>query len=418
MELTGHLKFAYLLIFCLFILRLQFLPRLNLQNGQLIRVTGILAEEPQTSGNRQSFHLGRIEVWTEKFPEHHYGDKLEVIGKIKVQNYPLGSFINPLISFENYWLSYPKISDVTGTTGITSIGGLAINLRNQLKKVYQQSLPSPLDGILTGIVLGDKNLIPQDLWQKLKQTGTLHIMVASGMNIAFFSGPVLSLLALFFKRRIAIILLFTVIWFYSLVTGLQPPIVRAAIMASLVYFSHLVGREAEGGWVLFLTAVLMLFLNPLLFFDIGFRLSFLATAGLIYLSPKLKATHFFLFRQETFTSSVAAQLATLPILVASFGQLNLISPLINLTILWCVPLILQLGIIVGLIGLFWQNLGQVSSYFLLPFLIFIKQIVDWSAKMALFQVLLPEVKWFWWLGYYCLLGWWIKRHQFEICGKY
>jgi len=82
--------------------------------------------------------------------------------------------------------------------------------------------------------------------------------------------------------------LIIVIWFYSIMTGMAPPMVRAACMVSLIYLGGIIGREAEGGRVLFLTGLLMIFSNPVLIFDVGFQLSFLATAGLVYIQPKLK----------------------------------------------------------------------------------------------------------------------------------
>jgi len=222
---------------------------------------------------------------------------------------------------------------------------------------------------VSGVVLGDKSMISQDFWQKLQQTGTLHIMVASGMNIAMFSQGLLSFFLLLFKRRLAICCLIVVIWFYSIMTGMAPPMVRAACMVSLIYLGGIVGRETEGGRVLFLTGLLMIFSNPVLIFDVGFQLSFLATAGLVYIQP-LFCKGKVLGNNSNFTSSLAAQIATLPILVVNFGQLNLLSPMINLIILWTIPFILQMGMVIGVLGLLWIKLADLASYLVYPLLFF------------------------------------------------
>ena len=385
---------AVIFILLLFF-RLQALPRLELQDGQLIRVSGILIEEPQISGNRQSFKVGKIQIWTDQFPERYYGDRVEIVGKVKKLT-------------TGYLLNYPKIN-ITGTTNITSIKGVAIKLKNNIRSLFQKYYPSPYDGLLAGIVLGDKSLIPYGSWQDFKKTGTLHIMVASGMNIALFSGTVLSFLTIFFKRRIAIIFLFIVIWFYAVMTGLQPAIIRAAIMASLIYFSQLVGREAESGRVLWLTGGLMLLVNPLWLLDVGFQLSFLATAGLVYLQPKLAKSKFFLFKYESFSSSIASQLSTMPVLVINFGSLNLLAPLFNLAILWTIPLILQGGILVSVLGLFWVKLGEMTAYLLYPLLFYLERIVRLSAKLTLAQVILPKMAWWWVVGYYVIVWRWVRK---------
>ncbi len=376
-----------LLFILLFSLRLLSLPRLKLKDGQLVRVTGILAEEPQVSGNRQSFRMDQFQIWTERFPEYHYADKLEVMGRVKV-------------SSNSYSLSKPEIR-VISAAKTKGIMGMAIGLRLKLKEVYQKTLPQPLDGLLSGIVLGDKSLIPYQLWQILKQTGTLHIMVASGMNIALFSGTVLAFFTLFLKRKPALIFLFITIWFYSLMTGLQPPIIRAALMASLFYLSQIFGREAKAGRVLWLTGGLMLLANPLWLLDVGFQLSFLATAGLVYLRPRLKKNRF--LRSENLSSSLAAQMTTLPVLVTAFGQLNLLSPLTNLAVLWTIPYLLTGGALVGILGLFWGKLAEISAYFLYPLLFYLEKSLSLFSQIKLFQLLMPEFGWWLPVVYYVFL---------------
>lgn len=357
------------LFIVLLLLRFQSQSQLELQNGQLIRATGTLSAEPQAFAGAQRFSMGRILVKTSRYPEYHYGDRLEIKGKVK-----------------NNLLSYPEIKIIKNSPNSNGIKGMAIALNQELKQLYNQYFPQPLDGIVAGVVLGDKSLIPFDFWEQLKQTGTLHIMVASGMNIAFLAGSALSLLTLAFKRQIAVFFLFGLIWFYTIMTGLTPPVVRAAIMASLIYLSQALGRGARGERILLFTGGIMLFLEPLLLFDLGFQLSFLATAGLVFLQPRLQQQNCQLLRNENFSSSLSAQIFTLPVLVLNFGQLNLASPLINLAVLWLIPFVLQAGMLVGLLGIFWSWLGEISAYLLYPLLFLIEQIVGLSAKATIFQL--------------------------------
>ncbi len=390
------------LIFLIFLWRWQSLPRLNLQDGQLIRVTGELGQEPEIFGSRQSFQLGQIKIKTNLYPEFHYGEKLMVQGKVEVQANRFS---------KTYFLSSPQITLLKETPkpGLVS---LTFDLREKLKSVFNWSLRKPLDGILAGIVLGDKSLMPISFWENLKKTGTLHLMVASGMNVSFLSGITLPVFALFVKRRAALLISIGLIWFYSILTGFQAPIIRASLMTSLVYFAQILGREAESGRVLFLSALLMVLINPLFLFDLGFQLSFLASAGLVFLQPKLQEEKFFLFRWENFSSSLAAQLVTLPLLVSSFGTFNLISPFINLAVLWLIPTLLAGGVLAAILGLFWLALGRLISYLLSPALIFLEQIINFSAKLTIFQIKLPSltailiIVYYLWLVRYC----WSKKN--------
>lgn len=360
-KFSRFLMLGFLFI-VLFLLRLQFVPKLNLKEGEFVRVTGTLSQEPQISGNRQTFKLNQIEVWTERYPEYHYSERLKITGKIKVV--PPRSDLGGT----KYLLSYPEITKIESKNDIKGITGIAIGLRIKIREVFCQALPKPLDGIMAGIVLGDKSLIPEVFWEKLRETGTLHIMVASGMNIALVAGSALALLTLFFRRKVAIIFLLALIWFYTILIGFSAPIVRAAIMTSLTYLAQFAGRETQGRRILWLTGLIMLLINPLLLWDVGFQLSFLATLGLIYLQPLISKSRFILFQKVDFASSLAAQIMTLPILSMNFGSFNLASPLINLAVLWTIPLLLQAGMAVGIISLLWPQLGEIFLLLLYPLL--------------------------------------------------
>lgn len=394
LELIKNLKFKIKLsrrflfasfIFAIFLFcRWWLTPRLSLNDGQLIKVSGRLTEEPQAVENRQNFRLGLFLITTERYPEFHYGDYLLITGRVKKQGY-------------FYRLNYPQI--VLKQTGTVS---LTVKLRNKLREVYRWCLPSPLDGVIAGVVLGDKSLLPADFWLRLRQTGTLHLMVASGANIAFLSGGLLGFLCFFFRRRLALIILIILIWFYSILTGLQPPIVRAAIMASLTYLAQLFGREAQAGRVLGLTGAVMIIINPNLLADVGFQLSFLATAGLIYLQPFLDKFFRHFPGKENLTATLAAQAATLPILLTNFGQLNLASPVINFLVLWTIPYLLPLGMILGLMGVFWLKLAWLISFLLLPILLYTVKIIDLTASLTFFQLHFKP-SWWWGIFYYLIL---------------
>lgn len=340
----------------------------SLPEGELVKITGFLSEEPQIFGNQQRLEIGNFSVLTEKYPLFHYGQKVRVTGKIK----------------EDRFLSYPKIEPVGNQESKNFILNLAINLRIKFRNVFNHVFSKPYDGIASGIVLGDKTLIDPDFWEKLKATGTLHIMVASGSNIAMFSEGFLALLCVIFVRKLALAFLIALIWFYTLISCFQPPIVRAAIMASLVYLAQFFGRQSETKTVFWLTGGIMLLVSPLLVKDIGFQLSFSATAGLVYLQPKIARKT----RSQNLSSSLSAQIATLPVLLLNFGQINLISPLINLLILWTIPFILQLGMGVGISGLVGGvSLAKVLGLVLYPLLYYLKWLIDISAKYSKFLIL-------------------------------
>ncbi|MBU0619343.1 ComEC/Rec2 family competence protein [Patescibacteria group bacterium] len=185
---------------------------------------------------------------------------------------------------------------------------------------------------------------------------TLHIIVASGYNISVIAGVVLMVLAGLLNRKIAIILSGFVILLYVLLVGAEPAIVRAGIMAGVALIAGFLGREADGLRVLVFTAGLMLLSQPVLLWDIGFQLSFLATLGLILLVPRLDFLDHLIKPVglvKDIKETTAAQLMVFPVLLFNFQSFSWLGFLVNPLVLWLVPLIMALGLVQITLGWFW-----------------------------------------------------------------
>jgi len=185
-------------------------------------------------------------------------------------------------------------------------------------------------------------------------------------------------LEIFLNRKLAVLLAFLGIWFYVILAGWEAPVVRAGIMGSLAFIAQGLGKEKAAIRGLILAGGLMLFINPNYLFDLGFQLSFAATAGILLVYPKLKslkkARRIFALPGfgDNLASTLSAQLLTLPIMIFNFGGVNPISPLVNAFVLWTIQWIMAIGAIAGLFGLFNPTLGQIiclPAYVLLTFFI-------------------------------------------------
>jgi competence protein ComEC len=139
----------------------------------------------------------------------------------------------------------------------------------------------------------------------------------------------------------------SVIGFAALVGG-QASVVRAALMGCIGLLAVIVARQSGGGGALWLTAAAMLAWSPLsLKHDVGFQLSFAAVWGLGAFGPKMTEAVGFLpaslgIRQSA-AESLAATLATIPVIMFVFGRLPLIGPVVNAVILPLIPLSMLLG---------------------------------------------------------------------------
>lgn len=291
--------------------------------GKEIRLSARISSNINLQGNSQSFNLGRIRVRTNLYPAWHYGDKLAISGTLQRQ------VINRYLS--RFSLMYPRIEMVESGNNIF------IGLKERLEAWYGRVLPEPEASLMSGIVLGSKRGLPQEFWQKLQTTGTLHIVVASGFNVTVILGAAIFLFAGIFPRPAAVCLGLLAVAVYSFTAGFEPAIVRAAIMGSLAGFGQILGRQSLALRLLFLAAAVMLLLNPLYLLDVGFQLSFLATLGLILVSPRLPRR-----LPAGMKETLAAQLMVWPILLVNFGQVSWIGILVNSLIVPLVPYVMGL----------------------------------------------------------------------------
>lgn len=342
-----------------FVLRLLTFSLPSFTPGTRVRITTHLAQEPTVKENRQTLRFVNLYATLPRFPEYHYGDKLIITGVVQKGERSL-------------YVENPKITRLEPA-------GFFANTKLHLTSLISQTLPMPESALVSGIVLGTKQQLPSEFKQSLIKSGTLHVVVASGMNITLLSGMLTSILVFFVKRPIALSLAFAGVWLYIILIGFEPPIIRAAIMGSLAFFAQATGRLAVAWWSLFLSAWTMLMIWPSWINDFGFLLSFSATAGILAfekpinslisrrVAPALK---------QDFSTSLAAQISTTPILFFAFGQFTPWSPIVNALILWTVAPMMVIGFIGGLIGLFIEPLGKFIIFLSYPLVFFFVKVIE------------------------------------------
>ncbi len=161
------------------------------------------------------------------------------------------------------------------------------NYRDKILEVHSQYVNSPNLEILGGIVFGDDAVAPPDnIRQSFINSGLLHILAASGMNVAFiysFFFFILNILRIPFRVNILTCALAVIV--YVFMTGLGPSVVRAALMLLFVLFGKLIDRDAHSISLLSVVALIMLVYNPMYINDVGFQLSFIVTFGLLLMAP-------------------------------------------------------------------------------------------------------------------------------------
>jgi competence protein ComEC len=367
---------------------------LPVSNG---RTTSFRAELSPGEANRESPSSGRIQVQTWPDTEIQYGDLIRITGEpetppeeeaFSYRDYLARKGIQTLVAF-------PKIQVISHGHGSPLIAAL-YSLRMRGYTVINQILPQPQAALLAGILLGLDQDLPDDLTGAFQETGTAHIIAISGFNIAIVSAFVFWALRLFTSRWKAAIFSIVVVFLYALLVGMEPAVMRAALMGAMAILGTQISRRGSGLNTLVFTAAVMCLFDPYLLWDVSFQLSFAATLGLIVIgSPLLLWFSSWLGSRlppgraraiaepvgEFVLLTLAAQIATLPLMAWHFHQVSLSAILANPLILPAQPMVMTLGAVAMLGGMITLPLGQVLGWFALPPLSYTTAVVQWFAKM-------------------------------------
>ena len=235
------------------------------------------------------------------------------------------------------------------------------NFRAKLVGATLARLPSPEGELVLGIVLGYKSVLPKLFYDQLVRSGTVHIVVASGYNVMVVAGLALSVMLLFWRRRLATLAAIGVVWLYVLLAGGEVSLLRAALMGSAVLIGLAWGRSSRIIWSLVLVVGVMLVISPALIENISFQLSVAATFGVAVVGPFLKARW---ARDDPVdvTTTLGALVMTAPLIWWHFGRLSWMSLASNVVILPLVPILMLLGGVTVAVSLLAPMLASLISW--------------------------------------------------------
>jgi competence protein ComEC len=397
-------------------------------NDQEVTIQGVVLGEPAIYERRieltvdiESIRLpgqptqpadGRLLVQTLRFPIIPYGTRLQLTGNLETPDSGLDFDYKAYLARRGIQrlMPYPELL-VLAQDQANPLYHRLYQFKEQARKTISQLLPDPQAALLTGILLGDDSRIPRSLQDDFRKTGMSHIIAISGFNIAILAGVLLRGSRSWLGLRSSAGFALLGISLYTLLVGADAAVVRAAIMGGIyILTSRLLGRPTFAPAVLALAAFGMSLVNPHVLWDIGFQLSFAATLGLmLYAEPLSRRTRNWLetwlppewvarlmpFIAETILVTLAAQVATLPLLIYHFGQLSLASLPANLLILPAQPGVMLWGGLATLVGMVFPALGQLLAGIAWLFLTYTIELVQILARMPFavidVQVGLPGV---------------------------
>ncbi|MFH1428732.1 MAG: ComEC/Rec2 family competence protein [Candidatus Margulisiibacteriota bacterium] len=395
---------------------------------KLLSLTGVIWSEPGNAYGRTAFVLkteafGNINLSIR--PESdlcRYGDRIQV--KAYLETYPKPT--NPSLSSFGEYLKTKKIyfhADV-GKRDIKIIRrkcgnplmAFSIWMKNQLVPITQKTLPSPYNALLGSIIFGTSAApLPKDIQQTYKKAGVIHLLVVSGSQIALLVGICLKICQ---SLRFSSVLTFFIVSFFNIVftlmTGADPSITRACIMAEVALTGKLLGRDTDVYTTMAAAALISLLINPLTVFNVGFQLSFAATWALVYIAPVLESALLNKlpgWAAAPLAISLAPTLTTMPLTIYYFCALSLVSLPMNLIVISWVEILVTLGFLSTVLGVIWLPLATIvnGTNFILLFIL--DKLVNLFAGIPYAYVFIKAPHWVFVIAYYALLIWFIEHLQ-------
>jgi len=380
--------------------------RLQYYNGKgVCQIQGMVSDAPEIKKSSISFRLsadnltfndtacnvrGDALVRLPFYKDVRYGDVLLLTGELETppqfddfdyRNYLANQGINSV-------LNYPKTSVLERHRGCMLFTWI-YDLRDKLAQSLSVSMPEPQSSLAQAILLGLRGNIPADLMQSFYYTGTTHLLAISGLNLTIILGMIVAAAILLFgrKNKLYIWISLSLIWLYTLLTGMPATVVRAAFMGTVFLLAELAGRQRNSIAALALTAALMVGLEPRILWETSFQMSALSMLGLALVIPYFYRDYSIADNPRHsvknlvivgFGSTLAAVLATWPVIAVNFHQFSLVSMPATFFAMPSLPAIIVTSILTAVAGLIWQPLSWLLgltawlflSYFLLIIQIF------------------------------------------------
>lgn len=225
--------------------------------------------------------------------------------------------------------------------------------RNYLSELISNSLPEKEASLARALILGDKSKLSGETRESFGNAGAMHVLAISGLHV----GIIMYLLFFLLKRahrwisrRVAIIVTLSFLWVFAGVTGWSPSVLRATLMFSLLLIGQQWLRSGNPLNTLFFSGFILLLIDPLLLFNIGFQLSYAAMLGIFMFFDRIqelvKVRNYVLKKVWEGTAlGIAAQMFTIPIVLYHFHQFPNYFWLTNLGIMCLAGIILASGLV-------------------------------------------------------------------------
>lgn len=324
------------------------------------------------SKNENSKKESTFLVILPKYPVYKYGQYIRVEGTLQKpesfitdtnREFDYPAYLKKDYVF--YILAFAEGKEIISDPSDSLIGFL-YNIKNKIVQNMQTFIPGSEGVFASGITFGTRTALPKDLRDLFIITGTIHLVALSGYNVTIVARTFQSLFGLFLPKKISVYIGGISIILFVLAVGAQATSLRAGLMALIAMMAINSGHMYSVFRSLMIATFIMVLLNPFtLLYDVSFHLSVVATLGIIFINPLFVRAFRFLrsrFVIDIVSTTLAAQVAVLPLILYTTGVFSIVSPLANFIVGPLMPFAMFFAFITGIGGVFLPLIGRIFGF--------------------------------------------------------
>lgn len=377
----------------------------------LVRLRGVVADDPSSYGFGVEFPVdvrererggqwfpssGTVMVRMNGSVPYQVGDRLAVDGLLLSPDPQSPPYLSPLrqqgiVAVSNR----PAVAALDGRE--SSLLAMVAAVRNRATTALNQALPEPEAGLARGITLGERRSIGPDLADAFSATNTSHILAVDGYKVGLVARVFESVLAVAFRPLLAAGGTIVGIGLYTALVGASASALRASIMGGVYILGQAFGRPRDTLNALAVAALLMTAVNPFLLWSLAFQLSFVTTLGMAALAPVTESwlPHrrgaLWDALREALGATVAAEIASAPLVVAAFNHLSLASLPVHAVVMPLLPLAIGLSALTAALGSVAPVVGNAVGLLAWFPLAAIVAVVRWAGSLPFAALAIPQL---------------------------
>ncbi len=276
-------------------------------------------------------------------------------------------------------------------------------------------ISSPNSDLANGLILGARGGFDTDTKNEFISTGTIHIIALSGYNVTIVAESIMKILGIFFSLAVSLWIGICIVILFVLMAGASATAIRAGVMAVIALVARMTGRTYMAGRALVIAGLLMIAYDPRVITDISFQLSFLATIGILFVTPKvIKWVRWVPTKiglRDVVATTISATIMVLPLLLYSTGVFSIVSLPANVLILPLIPFTMLASFMTGLFGFISYTIALPFGFIAHLLLSYILGVIHFFASLPFASVTIKQFPLIGTIVLYILIFYWVFKRK-------